>query len=164
MFAAVSTANIVYSVISLTNHTHTMGVLVDNQLHPLSPSEESDILHTGEAPVAKKGYSYTILDGSNIVSKEGFSRSPSSSDTKNEYYNRSWNKWDLKKLPIVLPKLPIINRMESDLHIDGEIPTIHFVGNQDTLDKIHKNQLNNDLSVDVKMTYIRQENIIVIYE
>jgi hypothetical protein len=164
LFAAASTANIVYSVVSLTNSTHTMGVLVDNQVYPLSPSEGSFILHTGQAPVAKKSYSYAILEGKNIIVKERFSRSPSFSDTKNEHYNRSWNKWDLKKLPIVLPKLPIINRMESDLHIDGEIPTIHFVGNQDTLDKIHKNQLNNDLSVDVKMTYIRQENIIVIYE
>jgi hypothetical protein len=132
-----------------------MGVLVDNQIYPLSPSEESSILHTGQAPVAKKGYRYTILEGKNITSQESFSRSPSSSDTKNEYYNRSWNKWDLKKLPIVLPKLPIINRIESDLHIDGEIPTIHFVGNQNALDEMHKNQTSGDLSVPVKMTYIR---------
>jgi hypothetical protein len=164
LFAVLSAADILYSVVSLTNRTHTMGVLVDNQMYPLYPTEQSSILHIGNAPVAKKGYSYIVLEGRNVISKEGFPRSPSSSDTQNEYYNRSWNKWDLKKLPIVLPKLPIINRMESDLHIDGEIPTIHFVGNQDTLDKIHKNQLNNDLSVDVKMTYIRQENIIVIYE
>jgi hypothetical protein len=148
-------ANIVYSVVSLTNQTHTMGVLVDNQIYPLSPSEESSIFHTGNAPVAKKGYSYAILKGKNIVTKEGFSRSPSSSDTKNEYFNRSWNKWDLKKLPIVLPKLPTINRIESDLHIEGEIPTIHFVGNQEALDKMHKNQTSSDSSIVVKMTYIR---------
>jgi hypothetical protein len=140
-----------------------MGVLVDGQIYSLSPSDESSILHTGEAPVAKNGYSYTILDEINIVSKESFSRSPSSSDTKNEYYNRSWNKWDLKKLPIVLPKLPIINRIESDLHIDGEIPTLHFFGNQDDLDKMHRNQTSSDLSVHVKMTYIRLENVMFIY-
>jgi hypothetical protein len=140
-----------------------MGVLVDGQIYSLSPSDESSILHTGEAPVAKNGYSYTILDEINIVSKESFSRSPSSSNTQNEYYNRPWNKWDLKKLPIVLPELPIINRIESDLHIDGEIPTIHFVGNQDDLDKMHRNQTSSDLSVHVKMTYIRLENVMFIY-
>jgi hypothetical protein len=132
-----------------------MGVLVDDQVYPLSPREESSILHTGEAPVAKNGYSYTILDEINIVSNESFSRSPSSSDTKNEYYDRPWNRWNLKKLPIVLPKLPIIDRIESDLHIDGEIPTLHFVGNQDDLENMHRNQLKNGLSVNVKMIYIR---------
>jgi hypothetical protein len=132
-----------------------MGVLVDNQIYPLSPSEESSILHTGQAPVAKKGYSYAILEGKNIIAKESFSRSPSSSNTKNEYFNRSWNKWDLKKLPIVLPKLPIINRIESDLHIEGEIPTIHFVGDQDALDNMHRNQISGNSSIAVKMTYIR---------
>jgi hypothetical protein len=141
-----------------------MGVIVDDQIYPLYPSEESSILHIGNAPAAKKSYSYIVLEGRDVVSKEGFSRSPSSTDTQNEYYDRPWNRWNLKKLPVVLPKLPIINRIESDLHIDGEIPTIHFVGSQDALDKMHKNQLNNDLSVAVKMTYIRQGNIIVIYE
>ncbi|KAI8882342.1 coth-domain-containing protein [Backusella circina FSU 941] len=157
--AAVSAANIVYSVISLTSGTRTMGVIVDNRIYPLSPSDKASILHTGEAPVAKKGYSYTVLEGDNVINKEDFSRLPSSVDTQNEFFNRSWNRWDLKKLPIILPKLPIVNRMESDLHIDGEIPTIHFVGDQEALDSMHRNPINNVLSVSVKMSYISPNRV-----
>jgi hypothetical protein len=61
----------------------------------------------------------------------------------------------LEKLPIILPSLPITNRIESDLHIDGQIPTIHFVGNQKELDAMHANQTNEDIEVSVSMTYMR---------
>ncbi|KAI8875992.1 coth-domain-containing protein [Backusella circina FSU 941] len=136
-----------------------MGVVVDDQVYPLSTSEKTSLLHTGEAPIASQGYSYALLKEGDIVIPENFTRAPVESDTVNEYFNRSWNKWELDQLPIVLPPLPIIDRIDSDLHIDGQIPTIHFVGNQSALDYLHDNQANEDIEVSVNMTYISLENV-----
>lgn len=155
LITATSAANVTYNVISLTNSTQSMGVVVDDKIYPLSIKENTYLLHTGEAPIASQGYSYAVLEKGDIVNPENFTRAPVESDTVNEYFNRTWNKWELDKLPVILPSLPIINRIESDLHIDGQIPTIHFVGNQSALDYMHDNQANEDIEVSVNMTYIR---------
>lgn len=147
--------DIVYSVVSLTNNTQRMGVIVDDQVYSLPINSKSDLLYTGLAPVAKKGYSYTILEDNISLNRENFTRPPVVTDTVNEHYNRSWNKWSLNKLPIAFSPLPIVHRIESNLHIDGQIPTIHLVGNKTELEIMHANQTTKDIKVPIKMTYIR---------
>jgi hypothetical protein len=157
---AASATNVTYNVISLVNGTHTMGVVVDDQVYSLTASNKSSLLHTGQAPIAQDGYSYTLLDNGMIINPENFTREPAEKNTVNEHYNRTWNKWNLDKLPIVLPSLHIVDRKDTDLHIDGQIPTIHLVGNETELENIHKNPNNESLSVPVNMTYIRYIYII----
>lgn len=138
----------------------TLAVIVDENVYPLtSISESSFLLHTGEAPIATSSYQYAILEKnneSNVIEKEHFTRTPVTEDsTLNEYFGRSWNSMNLTQLPRIMDPLPIINRIESKIHIEGEIPTIHFTGNQTAIDYIHANQA---LDIDVegmKMTYIR---------
>jgi hypothetical protein len=137
----------------------TVGVIVDDQLYPLtSVNEASTLLHTGEAPMASTGYRYAVLlkDNYSVIDQETFSRQPviNASETLNEYYGRSWNSMTLSKLPTIMSPLPIINRLDSDLHIDGEIPTIHLFGNQSAIDYIHGNQ-QSDIDITLNMTYIR---------
>jgi hypothetical protein len=47
-----------------------------------------------------------------------------------------------------------MDRIDSDLHIDGQIPTLHMVGNQTQLDAMHANS-TGDIDVGVNMTYMR---------
>ncbi|KAI8882039.1 coth-domain-containing protein [Backusella circina FSU 941] len=136
-----------------------MGVIVDDQVYPLSASKDSSLLHTGKAPIAKDGYSYTLLDNKVLINPENFTREPVEKDTDNEYYNRTWNKWNLDNLPIVLPSLPIVDRKDTDLHIDGQIPTIHLIGNETDLENMHENPTNESLSVLINMTYISLEKV-----
>ena len=153
-------SNVTYNVVSLQPSNQIIGVIVDNQVYPLtSVSKKSHLLHTGEAPAAASGYKYAVLDKvntSNIVDQESFIRNPVTDDsTLNEYYGRSWNTMNLTQLPTIMDPLPIIDRIKSDLHIDGEIPTIHFTGNQSAIDYMHANQYANVEASDLRMTYIR---------
>ena len=153
-------SNITYNVVSLQPNNQTIGVIVDNQVYPLtSVSKKSQLLHSGEAPAATSGYKYVVLDKadtSNIVDQESFTRNPVTDDsTLNEYYGRSWNTMNLTQLPTIMDPLPIIDRIKSDLHIDGEIPTIHFTGNQSAIDYMHANQYADVDVSDLTMTYIR---------
>ncbi|KAI8984158.1 coth protein-domain-containing protein [Mycotypha africana] len=138
-----------------------MGAIIDDKLYPLKiTSEKSTLLHSGKAPIANHGYKYAILDDSdNIVQMENFTRQPLNEDTQNEYYNRTWTSVFLPELPTVLDPLPIINRIDSDLHIDGEIPTVHITGNQTALDYIHSHA-NDDIDVPgLHMTYISPNKV-----
>jgi hypothetical protein len=158
--SVVAASNVTYNVVSLQPSNQTIGVIVDNQVYPLtSVSKKSHLLHTGEAPAAASGYKYAVLDKvntSNIVDQESFIRNPVTDDsTLNEYYGRSWNTMNLTQLPTIMDPLPIIDRIKSDLHIDGEIPTIHFTGNQSAIDYMHANQYANVEASDLTMTYIR---------
>ncbi|KAI9486830.1 MAG: coth protein-domain-containing protein [Benjaminiella poitrasii] len=158
---ALPLANVNYKVILLVPNNETVGVLVDNTLYPLTDtSYASTLLHIGEAPVANTGYKYAIVDKNNntIIDEEPFTRSPVINGTLNEYYGRSWNTKSLDKLPTIMDPLPIINRIESDLHIDGQIPTIHFVGNQTAFDYMHSHQLE-DIDITTNMTYISANDI-----
>ncbi|CAO0790272.1 unnamed protein product [Mucor circinelloides] len=159
-----ASSNITYKVVSLVPDNQTLAVIVDESVYPLtSISESSFLLHTGEAPIASSSYQYAILEKnneSNVIEKENFIRTPVTEDsTLNEYYGRSWNSMNLTQLPRILDPLPIINRIESKIHIEGEIPTIHFTGNQTAIDYIHANQA---LDIDVegmKMTYISPNDV-----
>ncbi|KAG2191119.1 hypothetical protein INT46_006324 [Mucor plumbeus] len=157
-------SNVTYNVVSLQPSNQTIGVIVDNQVYPLtSVSKKSHLLHTGEAPAAASGYKYAVLDKvntSNIVDQESFIRNPVTDDsTLNEYYGRSWNTMNLTQLPTIMDPLPIIDRIKSDLHIDGEIPTIHFTGNQSAIDYMHANQYANVEASDLRMTYISPHDV-----
>lgn len=146
-----------YSAISLISENQSLGVIVDNQLYPLSNINElTPLLHRGEAPVSSTGYKYAILSNHQITETENFTR-PSPSDTEtNDYYGRSWNSYqNLTKLPTLLPPLPIIDRIQSDLHIENEIPTIHLYGNQSEINYIHQHQLDDKARVKLSMAYIR---------
>ncbi|KAI9473886.1 MAG: coth protein-domain-containing protein [Benjaminiella poitrasii] len=145
-----------YNVIKLLNETHFMGVVVDNITYPLIPQSNVSILHSGEAPVAKLGYSYVKIEKeTNNTEIEPFLRSPSTGNTINEFYKRSWNKRELAKLPTIYEPLSAIHRIQSQLHIDGEIPTIHLVGNQTEIDHLHASSTTTeDVKVMTNMTYV----------
>lgn len=146
-----------YKVISNVSNNQTAGVMVDDQVYPLTVQDESTLYFVGKAPVADNYYKYVILDSdkSTIIEQENFTRTPvTDGNTLNEYYNRTWNSMDLVQLPTILDPLSIIDRIDSDLHIDGQIPTFHITGNQSALDYIHSNA-NEDIDIQMNMTYIR---------
>ncbi|MBM6383957.1 MAG: hypothetical protein JSY10_08170 [Paenibacillus sp.] len=132
--AAASNKNITYNVISLVPNNQTLGVIVDDSFYPLtSTSDVSTLLRYDEAPTSTSEYKYVFAqsDNNQIIETEKFSRTINENETKlNKCYGRAWNSYDkIKKLPTILPPLPIINRIESDLHIENEISTIHLLGN-----------------------------------
>ncbi|GAN05825.1 conserved hypothetical protein [Mucor ambiguus] len=164
-YITVATAsNITYNVVSLQPNNQTIAVIVDDQVYPLaSVSKKSQLLHTGDAPAAASGYKYAVIDKanpSNIIDQESFTRAPVTEDkTLNEYYGRFWNTMNLTQLPTIMDPLPIIDRIESKLHIDGEIPTIHITGNQSAIDNMHKQQYA-DIDVEgLSMTYISPHDV-----
>ncbi|KAI9487273.1 MAG: coth protein-domain-containing protein [Benjaminiella poitrasii] len=159
--AAVVPTNTTYKVLSLVPNNETLGVVVDGTVYPLtSVSEETTLLHMGSAPVASTGYNYAILDkqNNNIIEKENFTRSPVNNGTLNEFYGRSWNSKTLTQLPTIMDPLPIINRIQSDLHIDGQIPAIHITGNQTAVDYIHANS-EEDIDITMNMAYISPNDV-----
>lgn len=127
-------------------------MVVDNTTFPLQVN--AGILYQGEAPVAKQAYHYVVLNENKAVNRsEEFSRSPVATNTPNEFFNRAQNIHQVRTLPQFLPPLSSINRIESDLHILGQIPTIHIWGNQTAVETLHKNQMQ-DLEVNLNVTYI----------
>ncbi|KAL9542846.1 hypothetical protein MBANPS3_008408 [Mucor bainieri] len=154
-----------YNVISLVSNNQTLGVIVDDQIYPLTSTDDaSALLHKGKAPIASTSYKYAILDKDNtssIVDQESFSRDPitNSSKTLNEYYGRSWNSKTLDQVPTIMDPLPIINRISSDLHIDGEIPTIHITGNQTAIDYIHANAESDIDITGLTLAYISPSDV-----
>jgi hypothetical protein len=128
-------------------------VVVDNTSFPLQATDNS-ILFSGEAPAAESGYHYAILKDNQVNAAEAFSRKPIADDsTVNEFFNRSKNTHELAPLPQVYTPLPIIDRIKSDLHVEGEIATVHLWGNQTEIDHLHDNQ-SEDLDIDLNMDYI----------
>lgn len=148
--------NIKYSVIAAPDSIdYSVVVVVDNTSWPLSVASSS-ILYQGEAPVAQFGYHYAILDGNRqINATEEFSRAPvkTGNQTINEFFNRTQNIHQVFSLPQVLPPLPGINRIDSDLHIQGQIPTIHIWGNETAITYLHEHQLE-DIDIEMNVTYI----------
>lgn len=149
-----------YSVINLLNETHTMGVIVDNVTYPLSFDQDvTNMLYTGKAPVAKNGYRYVkITKENNNTETESFLRQPIQNNSFNEFYNRSWNTQNISQLPVTFEPLKAINRIKTDLHREGEIPTIHLVANQTAIDLMHNSGSSEDYKIDTNMTYITLNN------
>ncbi|CEG76210.1 hypothetical protein RMATCC62417_11139 [Rhizopus microsporus] len=131
-----------------------MGVIVDNVTYPLELSSPNTILYTGNAPVARQGYRYTkIIKIDNSTISEPFLRSPIETNTLNEFFNRTWNKKQVASLPTVYKPLPFIHRISSDLHREGEIPTIHIIANESEIVAMHNNY-TQDIEVKASLSYV----------
>ncbi|KAI9479622.1 coth protein-domain-containing protein [Zychaea mexicana] len=146
-----------------------MAVVVDDKSYPLSVTPESSILHTGSAPTAQKGYYYAMISKKetdqqqqqqrDVIEHEPFVRQPADAgDTPNEFYNRSKNAYDITSIPQVLDPLPYIHRMQSNLHRPGKIATVHIVGPQDEIDRMHRKS-KDDIQVMTNVTYISIDDV-----
>ncbi|KAI8098289.1 coth protein-domain-containing protein [Gilbertella persicaria] len=158
---AVQAHNITYNVIASSANNFMIAVNVDDTLYPLHPSY--GILFQGEAPAAKKGYRYSIINADdNIVNiTEPFLRPPLEHNvvsTPNHFFNRSIDIHELNYLPQALEPISALNRVQSDLHIPSQIPTIHIYGNTSATQYLHENQLE-DIEVNLDMTYISLDKV-----
>lgn len=140
----------------LANHDHRMAVVVDGISYPMDATPSSKLLFAGLAPAASNGYYYAKYDSSNnLIDHEPFVRKSFEGDTSpNEHYNRPINKWKIAQLPQVLEPLPLIQRIDSQLHKDGEIPTIHITGDPNSINNMHQSA-KDDIQVNTTMTWIR---------
>ncbi|KAI7857687.1 coth protein-domain-containing protein [Circinella umbellata] len=146
-----------YQVISLITQADTsMVVMVDEQQYPLTQSSESHIVYTGTAPIAESGYHYAKASGSSILEHEPFMREPVESDTVYEFYNRTQNSWDIPSVPSLYD--PLFNRVDTDLHLEGQIATIHIYGNASGMDRMHTD-IWEEVKVITNMTYIRGNDL-----
>ncbi|KAF1796993.1 coth protein-domain-containing protein [Mucor lusitanicus] len=132
----------------------SVAVVVDNNMYRLAAPKAGDLLYSGSAPAAKNEYHYAILDSANQVNaSEAFTRSPVLNEsTANEFFNRSISTHQLTYLPQIYEPVPVIDRIDSNLHHLDQIPTIHIWGNQTEVDLLHKNQLE-DLEFELNLTY-----------
>ncbi|KAL0092374.1 coth protein-domain-containing protein [Phycomyces blakesleeanus] len=158
--------NTTYNVVSLEGggggEQQDVSVIVDNKTYPLVPSEEIPILYTGSAPVATNGYSYAISSGQNNTKVEPFTRNPTNEPaTPNETFGRSWNTKNISKLEPVYPHIRAMDRLETPIHIDGEIPTIYISGNQTDFDYMHENVFD-EITVKANFSYISPKDTQVI--
>ncbi|KAG2193330.1 hypothetical protein INT47_012477, partial [Mucor saturninus] len=154
--------SIQYSVISLISKNQNIGVIVDDHVYPLSNNNEATpLLHRGQAPISSTGYKYAIISSHQVLDIENFTRPcPSENIQTNDYYGRSWNSYhNLTRLPTLLPPLDIMDRIQSDLHIENEIPTIHLYGNQTRIDYMHHHQDDKTVRVKLNMAYISPKDI-----
>lgn len=148
-----------YNVIaSPANSGMSVVVVVDSSAYPLIASSPNSLLYSGMAPIAQNDYHYAILDAASyrLNVSEAFSRPPiqNATTTINEFFNRSLAFHQLNSLPQVYEPVSVINRIESDLHILNQIPTIQIWGNQTEIDLLHKNQLQ-DLEFELNVSYYR---------
>ncbi|KAI8991221.1 coth protein-domain-containing protein [Mycotypha africana] len=159
-------SNITYNVIYNVPDNQTLAVVLDNhQVYPLNDtSKATPLLHMGQAPRPLNEYKYGILDKhtNDIISQEPFTRhlpSSNTSSTLNEHFNRTWTVADEYQLPSVFEPLPVIHRIDSKIHIPGQIPTIHIMGNSTGIDYMQSHQLT-DIDVEgLKMAYISAEEV-----
>ena len=158
--SSLDTNNIEYRVVgtlpenSQTNDT--IAVVIDEAPYPLSVSVNDNLTYFATAPIATKEYYYAHIDpdnGNKVISREPFARQPKQSDTDYEFYNRSQAYWDIPTLPRLYD--PLYHRKESDLHLDGQIGTIHIRANSTDLMNLHENSLDEDAFVTGNMTFIR---------
>lgn len=148
--------SIEYRVIIPAGKDNAVAVVVDDRTYSLAADQRDPLVHTGEAPVASHGYYYAKTKDGSVIERESHTRQPTTdvSETPFEFYNRTKNTWNIRRLPQPYDPLPSLDRIQSHLHRSGEIPTIHFVGNQSEIDMMHTN-IFEDIKVKVDMTYIR---------
>ncbi|ORY97769.1 coth protein-domain-containing protein [Syncephalastrum racemosum] len=147
--------SIEYRVITPAGKDNAVAVVVDDRTYALAVDQRDPLVHIGEAPVANHGYYYAKTKAGSIIERESQTRQPmtDANETPFEFYNRTKNAWDIRQLPRPYESLPSLNRIQTHLHRTGEIPTIHFVGNQSAIDVMHTNVFEN-IKVNVDMTYI----------
>ncbi|OBZ83443.1 Inner spore coat protein H [Choanephora cucurbitarum] len=143
-----------YSVIGTIDSAHSMAVVVDNMTYPLATDKDTSTLHIGQAPIAKSGYRYIKTNNNLTGSIESFLRKPVFESTAYEFFNRTWNTRQVAKLPQLYKPLGAIHRIQSDLHKDGQIPTISIEGAQADFDVLHHNITCKDCKVNTNVTYI----------
>ncbi|KAI8393492.1 coth protein-domain-containing protein [Radiomyces spectabilis] len=151
---------ITYAVISVASN-QDLAVRINGTVYPLTPSAESYILHKGEAPAASS-YQYVKLKKgtTEVVEGENFERQvdrPIRGTTPNEFFGRNWNHRHVETFPS-LGWPTRYNRGPSDLHPEGEIPTIHVTGPQSAIDNLHSRYMQ-DIDVQVNFTYISSNKI-----
>ncbi|KAI9271978.1 coth protein-domain-containing protein [Sporodiniella umbellata] len=143
-----------YSVVALLSQDEAMAVEVDNAVYILQLQKPSSILYSGRAPIAKYSYRYVKVDQVNYrTSPESFYRHPETESTVNEFYNRTWNRKEIGFLPQVYDPLPIVNRIETELHKRGEIPSIHLVAKEEEVELMH-NEFLKDIVISTNMSYV----------
>ncbi|CAO3665010.1 unnamed protein product [Rhizopus stolonifer] len=131
-----------------------MAVEIDNVVYTLGLQSPSTILYGGRAPIALHSYRYVKINKANFrTTPEGFYRSPELEDTVNEFFNRTWNKKHIASFPQVYEPLPVIKRIPTQLHRNGEIPTIHLITKQEDVDNMHDGY-NKDINVNANMSYV----------
>ncbi|KAI8140782.1 coth protein-domain-containing protein [Fennellomyces sp. T-0311] len=117
------------------------------------------LVHRGIAPAAIHNYRYVQVVEGRVVEQESGLRDPFPGNASQlEFYNRTWNTWHITPIPQVLDPLPVIDRLESNFHRDGHIPTIHLAANPTELDQIHRN-IFDDIKITANMTYISLDGI-----
>ncbi|KAI8635953.1 coth protein-domain-containing protein [Parasitella parasitica] len=155
--------NITYSVIAAPETSSMLvAVVVDDMRYPLvATPNDGGLLYQGQAPVAQSGYHYAIVDQSQqIAVSEPFSRTPvQDQKTYNEFFNRTMNVYNVELLPQIMDPISVINRIQSDLHIYDQIPTIHLWGNTTAIQALNGNQLDGDLDVELNMTYYSLDKV-----
>ncbi|CEP09735.1 hypothetical protein [Parasitella parasitica] len=161
--ASAQQQNITYNVIAAPESTSMLvAVVVDNTTYPLAATpDDGGLLYQGQAPVAQSGYHYAIIDESQQIQvSEPFSRAPvQHQKTYNEFFNRTSNVYNVGSLPQIMEPISAINRIQSDLHIYDQIPTMHIWGNATSIQALNENQLKEDLDVELNMTYYSLDKV-----
>lgn len=157
---------ITYNVIAEPPANMNVAVVVDQVAYPLEAT--LGILFKGDAPPATAGYHYAFIDNKDVKVSEPFMRPPLEkgvSTTVNEFFNRSISNYDLVTLPQVKEPLSTIKRINSDLHIPYQIPSIHIYGNTSATKFLMEDQLeDNDVKLNVAyIGYVCFEIIYPIY-
>ncbi|KAI8991208.1 coth protein-domain-containing protein [Mycotypha africana] len=150
-----------YKVIANIPDSQTIAVVLDDrQVYLLNDTHEAtSLLHMGKAPRPSNDYKYVILDKDtkDMIRQEPFTRvAPfaSTESTLNEHFSISWNRADEYQLVNVFDPLPVIRRIESKIHVQGQIPTLHITGNPSDIDSLHHHQLEDIDVEDLQMIYI----------
>ncbi|CAO3648944.1 unnamed protein product [Cunninghamella blakesleeana] len=134
-----------------------MGVLVNDQVYPLTSSIDTPILYTGKGPFGDYRYVKVAKNNGHMIEQEPFLRS-SQLQVPNEFYNRTWNTKQIQPLPHILDTLPSVQRLNSDLHKENSIPTIFIKGNQQQINTMHT-ETAKDIAVTVDFTFIENNQI-----
>ncbi|KAG2237296.1 hypothetical protein INT48_009029 [Thamnidium elegans] len=148
-----------YNVIAEPPANMSVTVIVDKVVYPLEAT--FGILYKGDAPSATTGYHYAFADNKEVKVSEPFTRPPLKDGlltTLNEFFNRSISTYELNTLPQVLEPLSSIHRINSDLHIMNQIPSIHIYGNTSATKYLQDNQLQ-DYKVNLNVAYIGLDNV-----
>lgn len=149
--------NITYKVVTTAidhDSQHSMGVLIDNYEtpFPLIASEDMPYIYTGNAPIAKAGYSYVRFnkDSQSLEEREAFTRDGIETDSLFEFYNRSRNTYSVPELPKLYEPVDAMHRVASNLHYNDRIPTFFLSGDISAI------QGNSSKGIDaaVNVTYV----------
>lgn len=149
--------NITYKVVTTAighDSQHAMGVLVDNYEapFPLIASGDMPYIYTGNAPIAKTGYSYVRFnkDSQSLEEREAFTRDAIQTDSMFEFYNRSRNTYNVPELPQLYEPVNAMHRVASNLHYSDRIPTFFLSGDISAI------QTNSSKGIDaaVDVTYV----------